>query len=196
MESIVIPFRILVSTFICLNVKVLTNITNQCGGINYSLLSSLAALCGGRSHHLVDPSQGGIFSDTAALLRGGLPEGAESVLLSLTKAEIEPFLLALPQKSPPKASLVHLRARAEAVLLLHLSASLAPLKICREINDPCFPDHCLSGTEEQLPSVLTCAVQHGAASSVCCESHVASGICTPAFSKWQNKASSLTQEYK
>lgn len=44
-----IPFRILVSTFICLNVKVLTNITNQCGGINYSLLSSLAALCGGRS---------------------------------------------------------------------------------------------------------------------------------------------------
>lgn len=82
-------------------------------------------------------------------------------------------------------------------LLIHSSASLAMLKICREINDPCFPDQCLSGTVEQLPSVLTCAVQHRAASSVCCESHVASGICTPAFRKWQNKTSSLrnTNEY-
>lgn len=159
----------------------------------------------GVGHHLVDPSQGGIFSDAIALLRAVLQERAESVLLSLTKAQTELFLLTSPQKSPSKAflKLPHARDALRCIkttaekLLIHSSASPAMLKICREINDPCFPDRCLSGTAEQLPSVLTCAVQHRAASSVCCESHVALGICTPAFRKWQNKTSSLrnTNEY-
>lgn len=46
-------------------------------------------------------------------------------------------------------------------------------------------------TTEQLQSAPACALQPGSVSFVCCESHVASGIFTPAFSKWQNKASSL-----
>lgn len=46
-------------------------------------------------------------------------------------------------------------------------------------------------TTEQLQSVLACALQPGSVSRVCCESHVALGIFTPAFSKWQNKTSSL-----
>lgn len=46
-------------------------------------------------------------------------------------------------------------------------------------------------TAEQLQSVLACALQPGSVSCVCCESHVASGIFTPAFSKWQSKTSSL-----
>lgn len=46
-------------------------------------------------------------------------------------------------------------------------------------------------TTEQLQSVLACALQLGSVSCVCCESHVALGIFTPAFIKWQNKTSSL-----
>lgn len=46
-------------------------------------------------------------------------------------------------------------------------------------------------TTEQLQSVLACALQRGSVSCVCCESHVALGIFMPAFSKWQNKTSSL-----
>lgn len=46
-------------------------------------------------------------------------------------------------------------------------------------------------TAEQLQPVPACALQPGSVSSVCCESHVASGIFTPAFSIWQNKAGSL-----
>lgn len=46
-------------------------------------------------------------------------------------------------------------------------------------------------TTEQLQSVPACALQRGSVSRVCCESHVASGIFMPAFSKWQNKTSSL-----
>lgn len=46
-------------------------------------------------------------------------------------------------------------------------------------------------TTEQSQPVPACALQPGSVSPVCCESHVASGIFMPAFSKWQNKTSSL-----